>query len=42
MQRYDNSIEYAQLAMQSSQAKDEDKKQLQLFINEVENLKASG
>ncbi len=42
MQNYDNSIQYARQAMQSAQAKEEDKKQLQLFINEVQNLKASG
>jgi tetratricopeptide (TPR) repeat protein/O-antigen ligase len=42
MKRYDDAISYAQQALGSPQATEEDKQQLQLFINEVRDLKATG
>ncbi len=42
LKRYDDSISYANQAFQSPQASQDDKSQLQLFINEVQKLKTGG
>jgi tetratricopeptide (TPR) repeat protein len=39
LDRYDDAISYAQQAVESPAATEEEKAQLQMFINEIQNLK---
>jgi tetratricopeptide (TPR) repeat protein len=42
LKQYDESLQYAQQALESPQASEEEKKQLQLFIEEIQNLRSAG
>jgi tetratricopeptide (TPR) repeat protein len=42
MKHYDDALQYAQLALDSPQATEEDRRLLQVFINEVESLRSAG